>query len=422
MTAIRPPRTELKATGIGPEHESAAAGYLERGTSRFRQANLALFAAGFATFALLYCVQSLMPVFADEFGVSAAASSLTLSLTTGVLAPMLIVAGSLSEAGSRKTVMALSLTASAALSLAAALAPSFSWLLLARALEGVALSGLPAVAMAYLGEETDPRAVGLAVGLLVAGNGFGGMAGRFGAGVVTDLASWRVALGLIGLLGLASAAIVWRCLPASTHFRPRALALADLARPLLSHLGDPGLRWLFVLGFLLMGGFVTLYNYIAFLLLAPPYGLSQTAVGAIFAVYLVGMAGSTLAGELADRLGRRRVLGAAVTLMLAGVLLAASGDFAVILLGFAVMTFGFFGCHAIASSWVSRRAPRARAQAASLYLFTVYLGSSLAGSFGGLVWAGFGWPGVVALVASLAVAGLLISLRLAVLPPIAGDH
>jgi YNFM family putative membrane transporter len=395
--------------------------YLRRGTAKFRQANLALFAAGFATFALLYCVQPLMPVFAAEFAVSAAASSLTLSLTTGLLAPMLIVASTLSEAGSRRAVMALSLVAASTLSLAAALAPDFSWLLLARALEGIALSGLPAVAMAYLGEETHPRAIGLAVGLLVAGNGFGGMAGRFGAGVVTDLASWRAALALIGLIGLASAAIVWRVLPPSRNFRPRRLALGDLAAPLLGHLGDPGLRWLFVLGFLLMGGFVTLYNYIAFLLLAPPYGLSQSVVGAIFAVYLVGMAGSALAGQLADRLGRRRVLAAAVALMLAGVLLTAFPPLAVILSGFALMTFGFFGCHAIASSWVSRRAQGGKAQAASLYLFTVYLGSSVAGSSGGLVWARFGWHGVVALVAALVVLGLLISLRLALLPPLDGD-
>jgi len=396
--------------------------FLQRGTARFRQANLALFAAGFATFVLLYCVQPLMPVFAAEFGVSAAASSLSLSLTTGVLAPMLIVAGSLSEAGSRKAVMALSLTASASLSIAAALAPNFSWLLLARALEGVALSGLPAVAMAYLGEETDPRAVGLAVGLLIAGNGFGGMAGRFAAGVITDHSSWRIALVVIGLLGLASAFVVWRYLPPSRHFRPRALALGHLALLLLGHLGDPGLRWLFVAGFLLMGGFVTLYNYIAFLLLAPPYALSQSTVGAIFAVYLVGMVGSTLAGQLADRLGRRRVLLAAVTLMLAGMLLTAARPLAVILLGFAVMTFGFFGCHAIASSWVSRRAQGAKAQAASLYLFTVYLGSSVAGSAGGLAWARWGWHGVVALGAALVVAGLAISLRLAFLPPLAGEQ
>jgi len=276
--------------------------------------------------------------------------------------------------------------------------------------------------MAYLGEETHPRSVGLAVGLLIAGNGFGGMAGRFAAGVITDFASWRVALFVLGLIGLLSAVLVWRTLPPSRHFRPHALAFSELGRPLAAHLGDPGLRWLFALGFVLMGGFVTLYNYIAFLLLAPPYELSQTAVGTIFAIYLIGMAGSTLAGQLADRLGRGAVLGAAVALMLAGVLLTAARHLAVILAGFSLMTFGFFGCHAIASAWVSRRAQNAKAQAASLYLFTVYLGSSVAGSAGGLAWARHGWAGVVTLGAALAVGGLLISLRLAFLPPIGGDQ
>jgi len=129
-----------------------------------------------------------------------------------------------------------------------------------------------------------------------------------------------------------------------------------------------------------------------------------------------------LAGQLADRLGRRRVLGAAVAVMLAGVLLTAGRDLAAILLGLSVVTFGFFGCHAIGSSWVSRRAHSAKAPAASLYLFAVYVGSSVAGSFGGLAWTRFGWNGVVVLVASLTVAGLLISLRLAVLPPISSDQ
>jgi len=116
------------------------------------------------------------------------------------------------------------------------------------------------------------------------------------------------------------------------------------------------------------------------------------------------------------------VLDAAVALMLAGVLLTAARHLAVILAGFSLMTFGFFGCHAIASAWVSRRAQNAKAQAASLYLFTVYLGSSIVGSSGGLVWARFGWRGVVALVAALVVAGSLICLRLGLLPPLAADR
>ena len=80
-----------------------------------------MFSAGFATFALLYCVQPLLPVFAREFGLSAAESSLSLSLTTGLLAPAMIVAGALSEARGRTPLMIASLGASAVLTILSAL-------------------------------------------------------------------------------------------------------------------------------------------------------------------------------------------------------------------------------------------------------------------------------------------------------------
>src|SRR5881275_2603247 len=93
---------------------------IRHGTPEFRRAMLALFSAGFATFALLYCVQPLMPVFARDFHVSAAESSLSLSLTTGLLAPAMIFAGALSESRGRKSMMVVSLLASSILMIASA--------------------------------------------------------------------------------------------------------------------------------------------------------------------------------------------------------------------------------------------------------------------------------------------------------------
>ncbi|UUZ55657.1 hypothetical protein LP419_08880 [Massilia sp. H-1] len=49
------------------------------------------------------------------------------------------------------------------------------------------------------------------------------------------------------------------------------------------------MRWLFLLGFLLMGAFVSLYNYIGFRLLGAPFGISQSAVGLLSVLYLIGM-------------------------------------------------------------------------------------------------------------------------------------
>jgi hypothetical protein len=51
-----------------------------------------------------------------------------------------------------------------------------------------------------------------------------------------------------------------------------------------------------------------------------------------------------------------------------------------IIAGVAILTFGFFASHSIASSWVGAGARQAKAQASSLYLLAYYLGSSIAGS------------------------------------------
>ncbi len=56
---------------------------IEKGTGAFWWASSALFVGGFVTFATLYCTQPLMPVFSEEFGVSPAVASLSLSVTTG---------------------------------------------------------------------------------------------------------------------------------------------------------------------------------------------------------------------------------------------------------------------------------------------------------------------------------------------------
>jgi YNFM family putative membrane transporter len=379
--------------------------------------NLALFAAGFSTFAILYCVQPLLPEFSREFHISAAVSSLSLSLSTGLLAVAMLLAGSLSEVWGRKPVMIASLLSSAILTLLSAAASNWPSLLLARMAIGITLSGLPAVAMAYVSEEVDPKSIGLAMGLFIGGNAIGGMAGRIISGVLTDLGSWRLAVGLIGALGLAAALAAWRSLPASAHFQPRQASLTDLLRSFAEHLRDPGLCGLFAEAFLLMGGFVTVYNYLGYRLTEPPYSLSQTAIGAIFAAYLIGTLSSAWIGELAGRLGRRRVLWAMIAIMLAGVALTLFQPLALILSGIVAVTFGFFGAHSIASSWVGSRAIHAKAQASALYLFCYYAGSSAMGTLGGVFWTTQGWPGVAGLVAALLLAAITIALWLITIPP-----
>jgi MFS transporter, YNFM family, putative membrane transport protein len=330
----------------------------------------------------------------------------------------ILLAGSVSEAWGRKSVMTVSMFASAALTTLSPLAPSWASFLSMRTLEGIAFSGLPAVAMAYLSEEMHPSSIGLAMGLYVGGTAVGGMSGRLLIGILTDWQGWRVALAAVGGIGLVAAFIFWRSLPGSSHFLARPMHPGALLKSFVEHLAEPGLRLLFVEGFLLMGAFVSVYNYIGFRLIEPPYSLSHAAVGSVFAVYLVGTVSSAWVGNLSGRLGRRKVFWWVVALMLVGLLTTLLKPLIFIILGLAIFTFGFFGAHSVLSSWVGLRALHSKAQAASLYLFFYYLGSSVAGTAGGFFWRLYGWAGVVAFLAGLLAVALTVSLRLTRLEPI----
>ena len=102
----------------------------------------------------------------------------------------------------------------------------------------------------------------------------------------------------------------------------------------------------------------------------------------------------------------------ALLIIFTGVMLTLSSMLWLKIIGIAIFTFGFFGGHSIASSWVGLLATSHKAQASSLYLFFYYVGSSVGGTTGGIFWSKFGWAGVVALIAFFLVIAFLLSIRL----------
>ena len=395
--------------------------YIEKGTPLFMRTVLALFCGGFATFALLYCVQPMMPLLSREFSINAAQSSLILSVATGLLAIGLLITGPISDRIGRKSVMVTALFAASLCTIASAMMPTWQGVLVLRALVGLSLSGLAAVAMTYLSEEIHPKHIGLAMGLYIAGNAIGGMCGRLIAGVLIDFVSWHTAMLVVGGLALIAAAVFWRILPDSRNFRPRSLHPRSLLDGFTMHFRDAGLPLLFLEAFVLMGAFVTLFNYIGYRLLAEPYHLDQAFVGLLSVVYLSGIYSSAKVGALADKLGRRKMLWATIALMLAGLLLTMATPLWLVILGMLVFTFGFFGAHSVASSWIGRRALAAKGQASSLYLFSYYAGSSVAGTAGGVAWHLGGWNGTGLFIGALLVIALCVAVKLAKLPLLPGN-
>ena len=388
------------------------------GTPEFWRTARGMFVGGFGTFSMLYCLQPLMPQFSDAFGVTPAHASGVVSAATGTLALGLIPASLLADRFGRKPVMLAAMVLSALLMVACSLATSFNQLLWLRALMGLALAGLPATGMAYLSEEMEAASLGRIMGMYIAGNALGGMSGRFIAALIVERFSWRVACAVLGVIAITAAFEFWRSLPPSRHFQRAQVSLASIWRDTALHFRDPGLPWLFATPFLLMGSFVSVYNYLGYRLAAAPYGLSPGQLGLIFSLYVAGMWSSAAAGRLADKIGRRNVLWMTVCTMMLGLVLTLAQALPVIILGVALCTLGFFGGHSVASSWVGRRALRARALASAIYLCAYYLGSSVLGSVAGLAWSAGHWPGVVALLAVTQMACVAIAFKLRQLEPI----
>lgn len=393
------------------------------GTGPYRRVVAALFAAGMATFALLYSTQAVLPELAKEFDVTSADTTLTVSLSTLGLGAALLVAGPLSDRRGRTWLIHLSLTASSVVALGCALAPTWGALLALRLIAGVTLAGLPAVATAYLREELHPSSHARAAGLYVGGTALGGMAGRLLTGAIAEAAGWRWALAAAAVLGVACALAVGLLLPASRNFVPVATGARALTRRALS---DRGLLALYAIGGCSSGALVAMFNTVGFRLEAAPFDLGLGAASLVFLVYPLGTLSSVLFGRLADAYGRRTVLPAGCLVGAAGALLTLPGSLPLVVAGLGLLTAGFFAVHGVASGWVPARAHAgavSTGQAASLYLFTYYLGSSVFGSLAGPAWHAALWPGVVALtIALLAVSGILAMLLRRVPTLVAGQR
>lgn len=384
--------------------------YIQAGTKEYKRAKIAFLIAGLVTFAAIYTTQPTMPLFAKEFGLSAPISSLTLSLTTGLLSVCMLIAATLSDKIGMKNIMVFSMILTSTIGLLTAISPNFITLIIFRALLGIFVAGVPSIAMAFIGKEFSPKDSMMIMGFYISGSSIGGMTGRLLTGILTDLFTWRIAFAIIGLISLILSLVFWHTLPTPKNEVKIHLGWPSIWSSYKMHLTDKNLNFLLILGFLLMGSFVTMYNYIGFLLVQPPYRLSQTAIGFIFIVYLFGTFSSVYMGKKAKQYGFLFILTTSFLIMITGAFVTLLPILLVKVIGVAIFTFGFFASHSIVSALVTERAKDHKAQASSLYLLFYYLGSSIVGSSGGYFWEHFSWIGVIMFILSLLTIGIVLVL------------
>ena len=346
-------------------------------TAGFRRLMAGLFFAGVATFAQLYSPQGLLPLIAADLAVTPDQAALLISASTIGLAVAVIPWSFVGDRLGRKSAMTISIVAACLFGIGATLAPTFGTILAFRVLEGVALGGVPALAMAYLNEEVHPDSAGQSAGTFIAGTVIGGLIGRVVAAPLGDWYHWRIGMGVVLALAVASAMCFLVLTPAARKFQPTDNVGAPSHRCLITtNLRSPVLVVMYLQGMLLMGGFVAVYNFLGFYLLDEPFNLPVSVVSLIFLAYLMGTVTSPWAGRMASKYGPSRVLMALSTTMILSVFLTLVPNIWVLLVAVVVFTGAFFGAHPVASGWAGAAADVGRAQSTSLYNLCYYTGSS----------------------------------------------
>jgi len=377
----------------------------ERGSVRFRRIKNSIFLSGLSVFAQLYLFQPVLPLLCKEFGVTPAQSSWAVSASTMGMAMGLFIFSFKADAVPRKHLMGFAMLGSAVLTLLSVFIHNFHLLIAVNFLKGAILSGVTAVALAYLSEEVASASIGLAISLYLSGNAIGGMAGRIVVMLIAGWADWRWAAGCIGTSSLILGLFFIKRLPASKHFVALPVNVGQKWQQMGSFFRQRVMVLVYFAASLLMGAFVSIYNYTGFRLEGPPFSLPHYVIAGIFLMYTVGVLGTMVAGRLSDRIPPAKLIRAFIPVMGAGLLPMLIPELISTAGGLGVFTFSFFATHTLASRLISQEAKEGKSTATSLYWLFYYAGSSFIGTATGVVLTGWGWELFIVALLGLVLAG-----------------
>ena len=219
---------------------------------------ICVFLSGFSCFAQLYYFQPLLPDLAKDFILSASESSFAISFSTLGMVFGLFTTMFVADRIPRKKMIGTGLLSSSIFSVAASFSPTFLPLILLSAAKGFLLSGATSVSMAYIAEEVSSRNKGKIMGLYIAGNALGGMAGRVISSWIGALYTWRIASVSIGLICALFAILFLLFSPRSTNFMPRKESFHTLIIANLQLITSKALIPFYLTGGLILGVFIQL--------------------------------------------------------------------------------------------------------------------------------------------------------------------
>ncbi|WP_151632571.1 MFS transporter [Noviherbaspirillum aerium] len=281
----------------------------------------------------------------------------------------------------RRKLLTASLLLYALMHFAAALAPGYELLLIARIVTAIGGAIFTAQAAATAGLMVPADMRGKAIGLVFLGWSIAAVIGTPIGSYLGAHIGWRPTLALVGLLSLLFAGAVWMQIPARLFVAPMDSAawkalFADT--PLLLAISVTAIQAL---------GMFTMFSYMA-LVLKDAIDATPVVISLLFLCFgITGVIGNIIGARVMDRAGPKQVGIAAMVCMLAAVLLwpLSHGSLPV---ATTLMLLWGLGCFAINGSQQARlvgMAPQLASASVSLNSSAIYLGQAAGALLGGLI-------------------------------------
>jgi MFS transporter, DHA1 family, inner membrane transport protein len=342
-----------------------------------------------------------------DLGVTPATAGLLMlagGIVVGVMAPLVAAFTSRID---RRVLLTFALALYAAGHAAQALSPSFTPLLILRALTvlGAAIFTPQAAATAGLLVPVEKRAA--AIAFIFIGWSSATVAGIPLGTYLASLIGWREVFGLMAAICALSAVMVWSVLKPGLYVTPLNLASWRQA------FTNPVILAVLLVTMLSMSGQFTAFSYIA-PIMKDAFAGGPREIAVAFAVAgVTGVIGNAIASRIVARVGIDQVIAIAIVGLILGLgLFALSfGNLPVALVGIGLWGLGSFSSNSLQQSRLVALAPSLAAATVALNTSVVYVGQAVGAGAGGwlvakgispaLAWTACGFT-ILALLASLA--------------------
>lgn len=343
--------------------------------------NRALIVVGFIAFStslFMRAIDPVVPGISAEFGIPAADVAL---LATAFALPFAIVQpllGPVSDFFGKTRLMMAGVGLLVIATLSGAFAPNFTWLLISRAVSGIAAGGIFPAGLAFVSDSVAVERRQVALGRYVAAAVSGNLTGAWAGGIVGDFTSWRGVLIAATICGLIAFALGLWGFRNVKHERGQRFDFAFAVNSYRTVFSNPRAKWTY-LGVLFEGvAIFGLFPFVA-ILLHEVGEYRATIAGFVIASFAFGGAVfGLIVPQMVRWFGTRGLMIwgaaiAAVMLCVATQRLSWPVEAAV----FLVMGVGFYmmhNCFQLASSEI---APAARGSALSLHSSFFFIGHAI---------------------------------------------